>query len=113
MEGFFRSFQIRTAIPWTRIIYPTVGILTYNMPHPAAAKMIFPDRGENMNCPLCGTINTGKVGTSQYYCWRCLVEFTMNGQDFTAYYVDEEGALVLLSDLASGVTALNKENIYG
>jgi hypothetical protein len=50
-----------------------------------------------MRCPLCGSIDTGKVGTGQYYCWRCLVEFNMTGpHGYTAYYVDEEGSLVAL-----------------
>lgn len=52
-----------------------------------------------MNCPLCGSIDTGKVGTAQYYCWNCLIEFRMEGaQGFTAYFVDEEGSLISISE---------------
>jgi len=52
-----------------------------------------------MHCPLCNSIDTGKVGTDQYYCWNCLVEFRMDGsQGFTAYYVDEEGTLISLDN---------------
>ena len=59
-----------------------------------------PEEVNYMKCQLCNTINTGKVGTDQYYCWNCLVEFTMAGPDgFTAYFVDEEGALVSLSEM--------------
>lgn len=54
-----------------------------------------------MNCPICSSIDIGKVGTGQYYCWNCFVEFCMRGpNDFTAYYVDEEGTLVSLSEMA-------------
>lgn len=50
-----------------------------------------------MRCPVCASIDTGKVGTDQYYCWNCLLEFSRNGEHgFTAYYVDEEGTLVAL-----------------
>lgn len=53
-----------------------------------------------MKCPICNSIDTGKVGTVQYYCWNCFVEFNMRGPNqFTAYYVDEEGALVSLSEM--------------
>jgi hypothetical protein len=53
-----------------------------------------------MNCPLCGSIDTGKVSTNQYYCWNCLVEFNMGGPNgFTAYNVDEEGTLVAINAL--------------
>lgn len=53
-----------------------------------------------MNCPLCGSIDTGKVGTERYYCWNCLLEFCMQGpHGFTAYYVDEEGSLVCINQL--------------
>lgn len=53
-----------------------------------------------MKCPICGSIDTGKVGTGQYYCWNCLVEFNFSGKrGYSAYYVDEEGALVSLNEL--------------
>jgi len=56
-----------------------------------------------MNCPLCRSIDTGKVGTGQYYCWQCLHEFCLQGQHgFTAFYVDAEGSLISLSELAQG-----------
>ncbi|MBS4031542.1 MAG: hypothetical protein KGZ63_08995 [Clostridiales bacterium] len=54
-----------------------------------------------MNCPICSSIDTGKVGTGQYYCWNCFVEFCVRSPDeFTAYYVDEEGTLVSLDEMA-------------
>ncbi|NLM46810.1 MAG: hypothetical protein GX200_08415 [Firmicutes bacterium] len=63
-----------------------------------------------MHCPLCNGNDTGKVGTNQYYCWNCLVEFSVRGAGaYTAYYVDEEGSLIALSDLVqkSGTPAEN------
>ncbi|HHX73509.1 MAG TPA: hypothetical protein GX699_01230 [Firmicutes bacterium] len=63
-----------------------------------------------MHCPLCNSVDTGKVGTGQYYCWNCLVEFSVQGSGaYTAYYVDEDGTLVALGDLVqhSGVPAEN------
>ncbi|MCR3923146.1 MAG: hypothetical protein NUK65_11640 [Firmicutes bacterium] len=66
-----------------------------------------------MNCPVCNSIDIGKVGTDQYYCWNCLVEFTLSGTDgFTAYYVDEEGTLVSLSEMAQN-DQFQEENILG
>lgn len=65
-----------------------------------------------MNCPLCSSIDIGKVGTGQYYCWNCLVEFCMRGKEYTAYYVDEEGTLVSLRELAQDGQAL-EENLLG
>jgi hypothetical protein len=51
-----------------------------------------------MRCPLCTSIDTGKVSTNQYYCWNCLIEFNLSGPDgYTAYHVDEEGTLVALN----------------
>ncbi|NLZ92549.1 MAG: hypothetical protein GX922_00825 [Firmicutes bacterium] len=56
-----------------------------------------------MKCPLCNSVDTGKVGTNQYYCWNCLLEFTMDGpNEFTAYYVDEEGTLISLAEMEQG-----------
>lgn len=66
-----------------------------------------------MNCPLCNSIDTGKVGTDQYYCWNCLIEFTTKGPSgFTAYYVDEEGTLVSLSEMAQN-SLVPVENVLG
>jgi hypothetical protein len=53
------------------------------------------------------------VGTGQYYCWNCLHEFTMQGhQGFTAYYVDEEGSLVSVAELAFR-GPVREENLLG
>ncbi|HZK24673.1 MAG TPA: hypothetical protein VFC74_04720 [Oscillospiraceae bacterium] len=66
-----------------------------------------------MKCPLCTSIDIGKVGTGQYYCWNCLLEFTMTSKnEFTAYYVDEEGTLVNLSEMVQN-NQLMEETVLG
>ncbi|MDD2421834.1 MAG: hypothetical protein PHC60_01935 [Heliobacteriaceae bacterium] len=47
-----------------------------------------------MGCPLCGGNQVGRVGVSQYYCWRCYVEFNERNEVFT---VGEDGSLVALT----------------
>ncbi len=47
-----------------------------------------------MHCPLCGTCDTGRVGTNQYYCWNCLLEFTQNNEEVKFFYVESDGSLV-------------------
>ena len=47
-----------------------------------------------MNCPICGSKTTGKVGVDQYYCWDCCVEYKNHNDEITVYEVDEEGTLI-------------------
>ena len=65
-----------------------------------------------VNCPICNSIDIGKVGTGQFYCWNCLMEFSVTAKGFTAYYVDEEGTLISLSDMAQDSVVL-EENLLG
>lgn len=69
-----------------------------------------------MKCPLCNSVDMGKVGTGQYYCWNCLVELTINANnannEYTAYYVDEEGTLVSLSEMTQNNQVL-EETVLG
>ena len=48
-----------------------------------------------MNCPVCNGREIGKIGTSQYFCWNCLVEFNDQEQVFE---ISEDGSLVNLND---------------
>ena len=51
-----------------------------------------------MQCPLCGTSDTGKVGTNQYYCWECLLEFRLYSQEKSRmFYVESDGSLIPLA----------------
>ncbi len=48
-----------------------------------------------MYCPLCESVDTGKVGTNQYYCWHCLIEFNINNKnEINIYYVEDDGSLI-------------------
>jgi len=48
-----------------------------------------------LRCPACGEKNTGKVGSRQYYCWDCLIEFRLNGkEEARMFYVESDGTLV-------------------
>lgn len=46
-----------------------------------------------MNCPVCGSKTTGKVGVDQYFCWDCCVEYKKHKDDVSVYEVDEDGTL--------------------
>lgn len=45
-------------------------------------------------CPLCGGNSIGKVGNSQFYCWECFVEFTLQKNKVTVYEVGDDGSLL-------------------
>lgn len=48
-----------------------------------------------MLCPICGQRTTGKVGTDQYYCWECCIEFTVHGDAVKIFNVEDDGTLTL------------------
>ncbi|MGB9976225.1 hypothetical protein [Thermovenabulum sp.] len=47
-----------------------------------------------MNCPICGKNEIGKVGTNQYFCWECLMEFSVNSNKIVVYEVADDGSLI-------------------
>lgn len=47
-----------------------------------------------MECPVCGGKATGKVGTEQYFCWDCCVEYRITEGGVQVFDVDEDGSLV-------------------
>ena len=48
-----------------------------------------------MRCPLCCSADTGKVGSNQYYCWQCLMEFKTDlSQGQCMFYVEADGNLI-------------------
>ncbi|MGI6308353.1 MAG: hypothetical protein ACOX1X_07125 [Dethiobacteria bacterium] len=51
-----------------------------------------------MACPVCQSINTGKVGNDTYYCADCLLEFTDKSGQMEIFYIDAEGASFALKD---------------
>lgn len=53
-----------------------------------------------LSCPNCSCKDIGKIGTNQFYCWRCFVEFTVTGNAISSIYqVEEDGSLSSLNDL--------------
>jgi hypothetical protein len=45
-------------------------------------------------CPLCQKNTVGKVGSSQYYCWECFVEFLIQKDKIVVYEVCDDGTLL-------------------
>ncbi|MGE5422560.1 MAG: hypothetical protein ACM3QW_04800 [Ignavibacteriales bacterium] len=52
-----------------------------------------------MRCPACNSIQVGKVGSDQYYCWNCCVEFNMRKGRVSLYEVAEDGTLVSMEEM--------------
>ncbi|MGE5542652.1 MAG: hypothetical protein ACM3WT_06420 [Bacillota bacterium] len=46
-------------------------------------------------CPHCGARGIGKVGSSQYYCWECCVEFRATRKGWLVYEVLDDGSLAV------------------
>lgn len=46
-------------------------------------------------CPVCGRRMIGKVGTAQYYCWECCVEFSVSGELVQVFAVELDGTLTI------------------
>lgn len=44
-------------------------------------------------CPACTGRNVGRVGTGQYYCWDCYIEFSMGHKGVRMYRVEADGEL--------------------
>ncbi|GAV22444.1 hypothetical protein [Carboxydothermus pertinax] len=47
-----------------------------------------------MNCPICQGRATGKIGTDQYFCWNCCVEYRINKEGVQIYELGEDGSLM-------------------
>lgn len=52
-----------------------------------------------MKCPNCQSKDLGKIGSSQYYCWNCFIELTVNDDKVSLNQVEEDGSLTSLDDL--------------
>lgn len=48
-----------------------------------------------VRCPNCGGRAVGKIGSHQYYCWECCVEFSpsKDGHKWLVYVVQDDGTL--------------------
>lgn len=51
-----------------------------------------------MRCPVCKGLQVGKVGTDQYYCWNCFIEFNMRKGRINLYEVGEDGTIMSLEE---------------
>ena len=49
---------------------------------------------QGLNCPHCGSRAVGRVGTDQYYCSECCIEFAFTAEGTRLYWLDDEGELV-------------------
>lgn len=47
-----------------------------------------------MRCPNCSGRCIGRVGSEQYYCWDCCVEFNVGRGAVRVYHLDADGELV-------------------
>lgn len=47
-----------------------------------------------LRCPVCRGLQVGRVGSDQYYCWNCCLEFNYSRGRVNLYEVAEDGTLV-------------------
>lgn len=52
-----------------------------------------------IKCPNCASIDVGKIGTEQFYCWNCFIEMTFLDNKVTIHQVESDGSLSSLDDL--------------
>jgi len=52
-----------------------------------------------LKCPNCNSINLGKIGSQQYYCWDCFIEMTILKNKINIHQVEADGSLSSLDDL--------------
>ena len=47
-----------------------------------------------VRCPSCGRNETGQVGTHEFYCWNCCLEFHGAPGSWRLFALDTDGALL-------------------
>lgn len=52
-----------------------------------------------VQCPNCKSKEIGKIGSYQFYCWKCCIELRIDGDKVLVYQVEEDGTLSSLDDL--------------
>lgn len=52
-----------------------------------------------MKCINCNSIDIGKIGPRQYFCWNCCIEMNVVGDKLDVYQVEEDGSISSLNDL--------------
>ena len=58
-----------------------------------------------MSCPVCSHRGIGKVGSGQYFCRECCVEFSVQGSNITVFTVEADGSLTSCANLLQGIIA--------
>lgn len=53
-----------------------------------------------LRCPACGGLQVGKVGSDQFYCWNCYLEFNFQKGKVNLYEVAEDGSLIAMDNSA-------------
>ncbi len=48
-----------------------------------------------MICPKCKSRATGKIGSNQYYCWNCSIEFAPAEDGMRTYKLEPDGTAIL------------------
>ncbi len=61
----------------------------------------------SLTCPSCTSRNVGKVGTGQFYCWDCYIEFSMSYRGVRMYSVERDGELTRIDPLTGSEGALS------
>ena len=51
-------------------------------------------------CPVCGGLQVGKVGSDQFYCWNCFLEFNFDKGRVNLFEVAEDGSLLAMDESA-------------
>jgi len=51
-----------------------------------------------VRCPVCNGLQVGKVGSDQYYCWNCFLEFNFSENRINLYEVAEDGTLIAMDE---------------
>jgi len=51
-----------------------------------------------VRCPVCGQNLVGKVGTNQFFCWNCFVEFHRLRDSYRVFAIDQDGVLKAVAD---------------
>jgi hypothetical protein len=54
-----------------------------------------------IKCPVCRGLQVGKVGTDQFYCWNCFLEFNFSKGHAHIFEVGEDGTLVSVEDVSA------------
>jgi hypothetical protein len=52
----------------------------------------------SLRCPVCRGLQVGKVGSDQYYCWNCFLEFNLARGTVSLYEIGEDGVLIAMEE---------------